>query len=88
MVLNAQQKACTLENSWMVSSMDRAPINTAMVIVYKGSFLKGCKYGAGVITSHFGKYVISGIFEKDKWVEGTKEYSDGTPSLIMIRSIL
>lgn len=56
--------------------------------VYKGSFLKGCKYGAGVITSPSGKYVMSGIFEKDKWVEGTKQYSDGTPSLIMIRSIL
>ena len=55
---------------------------------YNGSFLKGKKYGAGRLISGGEHCVTSGVWEKDKWVEGNRRCDDGTPEYILLRHIL
>ena len=55
--------------------------------VYKGSFLRGIKYGAGTLTSPSTHSVTIGIWEKGKWVEGNRMYDDGTPEFILLRLV-
>lgn len=55
---------------------------------WNGSFLKGKRYGAGRLISGGEHCVTTGVWEKDKWVEGNRRCDDGTPEYILMRHIL